>query len=64
MLIVLSPGVRTIWGAVLGGLGLAMIFVNDVSLVRSIIALSAIAFVFIVPILVICLLKSLAREAE
>ena len=57
-----SPGVRTIWGAVLGALGLAMIFVNDVTLVRSIIALSAIAFVFIVPILVICLLKSLAKE--
>ncbi len=57
-----SPGVRTIWGVVLGGLGLAMIFVNDVALVRSIIALSAIAFVFIVPVLVICLLKSLMKE--
>ncbi len=58
-----SPSVRTIWGIVLGALGLAMILVNDVSLVRSIIALSAIAFVFIVPILVICLLKSLSKEA-
>ncbi len=57
-----SPSVRTIWGAVLGALGLAMILVNDVSLVRSIIALSAIAFVFIVPILVVCLLKSLSKE--
>lgn len=57
-----SPGVRTIWGLVLGALGLAMIFVNDVSLVRSIIALSAFAFVFIVPILVICLMKSLSKE--
>ncbi|MEM6887399.1 MAG: BCCT family transporter [Pseudomonadota bacterium] len=57
-----SPKIRTVWGAVLGALGLAMVFVNDVSLVRSIIALSAIAFVFIVPILVICLLKSLKKE--
>ncbi|MFA3918069.1 BCCT family transporter [Ruegeria hyattellae] len=57
-----APGLRTIWGAVLGALGLAMIFVNDVSLVRSIIALSAVAFVFIVPVLVVCLLKSLTRE--
>ncbi|MEM1003862.1 MAG: BCCT family transporter [Pseudomonadota bacterium] len=57
-----SPSVRTIWGMVLGALGLAMIIVNDVSLVRSIIALSAIAFVFIVPILVVCLLKSLSKE--
>ncbi|KIC47240.1 glycine/betaine ABC transporter [Ruegeria sp. ANG-S4] len=59
-----TPGIRTIWGVVLGALGLAMIIVNDVSLVRSIIALSAIAFVFIVPILVICLLKALSSEAS
>ncbi|MEX0276934.1 MAG: BCCT family transporter [Ruegeria sp.] len=59
-----APGIRTIWGVVLGALGLAMIIVNDVSLVRSIIALSAIAFVFIVPILVICLLKALSSEAS
>lgn len=59
-----SPRIRTIWGAVLGALGLAMIFVGDVSLVRSIIALSAIAFVFIVPVLVVCLMKSLSKEAE
>jgi glycine betaine transporter len=57
-----SPRIRTIWGAILGALGLAMIFVGDIGLVRSIIALSAIAFVFIVPVLVICLIKSLARE--
>ncbi len=57
-----SPAIRTVWGAVLGALGLAMIFVNDVGLVRSIIALSAIGFVFIVPVLVICLLRSLFRE--
>lgn len=57
-----SPGIRTVWGAILGALGLAMVFVDDVALVRSIIALSAIAFVFIVPVLVVCLLRSLRQE--
>ncbi len=57
-----SPRIRTVWGAILAALGLAMIFVGDISLVRSIIALSAIAFVFIVPILVVCLLRSLQSE--
>jgi glycine betaine transporter len=59
-----SPRIRTLWGAVLAALGLAMIFVDDIALVRSIIALSAIAFVFIVPILVICLLRSLVKEGS
>jgi glycine betaine transporter len=57
-----SPRIRTAWGVVLAALGLAMIFVNDISLVRSIIAVSAIAFVFIVPILVVCLFWSLKTE--
>ncbi|MEM9043705.1 MAG: BCCT family transporter [Pseudomonadota bacterium] len=57
-----SPRLRTIWGAILGALGLAMVLVGDVALVRSIIALSAIAFVFIAPVLVICLFKALNRE--
>jgi len=57
-----SPRIRTIWGAVLAALGLAMIFVGDIALVRSIIALSAMAFVFIVPVLVICLFRSLRSE--
>ena len=57
-----SADIRTLWGAVLAALGLAMVFVNDVSLVRSIIALSAIAFIFIVPVLVICLMRSLQEE--
>lgn len=57
-----SPRIRTVWGAILGALGLAMIFIGDIKLVRSVIAVSAIAFVFIVPVLVICLLRSLKRE--
>ncbi len=57
-----SPRLRTIWGVILGALGLAMVLVGDIALVRSIIALSAMAFVFIVPILVLCLFRSLRRE--
>lgn len=57
-----SPRIRTVWGAILGALGLAMVFVGDIGLVRSVIAISAIAFVFIVPVLVVCLFRVLARE--
>jgi len=57
-------GIRTIWGGILGALGLAMVLVGDVTLVRSVIALSAIAFVFVAPILVICLLRALVREGR
>ncbi|MEM8956813.1 MAG: BCCT family transporter [Pseudomonadota bacterium] len=57
-----TPRIRTIWGAVLGALGFAMVLVGDVGLVRSIIALSAIAFVFVVPVLVICLFRALRSE--
>ncbi len=59
-----TPRIRTIWGAILAALGFAMVLVGDISLVRSVIALSAIAFVFIVPILVLCLFRSLRREAR
>lgn len=59
-----TPRIRTVWGGILGALGFAMVLVGDISLVRSIIALSAIAFVFIVPILVLCLLRSLGRETS
>lgn len=59
-----SPRIRTIWGAILAALGFAMVLVGDISVVRSIIALSAIAFVFIVPILVLCLFRSLRRESR
>ncbi|MEO9575708.1 MAG: BCCT family transporter [Roseobacter sp.] len=57
-----SPNIRTVWGGILGALGLAMVLVGDIAMVRSIIALSAIAFVFIVPVLVVCLFRSLRRE--
>ncbi|QIE56156.1 BCCT family transporter [Pikeienuella piscinae] len=55
---------RLTWGAVLAALGLAMVLVGDVELVRAVIALSAIVFIFIVPILVLCLFRSLLREND
>ena len=55
---------RLTWGAVLAALGLAMVLVGDIGLVRSVIALSAIAFIFIVPVLVLCLFRALGREAR
>ena len=57
-----SSRIRTVWGMILAALGLAMIFVGDVTLIRTIIALSAIAFIFIVPVLVVCLFRSLQKE--
>ncbi|KPA21725.1 Glycine betaine transporter OpuD [Shimia sp. SK013] len=57
-----SPRLRTIWGGILAALGFAMVLVGDISLVRSIIALSAISFVFIVPVLVVCLFRALKKE--
>ena len=57
-----SANVRTVWGVILGALGLAMVLISDIALVRSVIALSAIGFVFITPILVVCLFRALRRE--
>jgi glycine betaine transporter len=59
-----SAGVRTLWGLILGALGLAMVLIGDIALVRSVIALSATGFVFITPILVICLFRVLRRESS
>ena len=56
--------IKLIWGAILGALGLAMIFSGSVTAIRQIIAMSAGPFVFIVLLLVVCLLKSLHNEAS
>ena len=57
-----APRIRLIRGAILGALGFAMALVGDMMVVQAITALSAIAFVFIVPVLTVCLLRSLRRE--
>ncbi len=60
----LNPSVRVklSWGVVLGALGLVAILSGSIEAVKSIIALGALPFVFIVLLLVVCLLKALKRE--
>jgi glycine betaine transporter len=60
----LNPGTRVklIWGAILGALGLVMILSGSIDAVKSIIALGAMPFVFIVLLLTVCLLKALKKE--
>ncbi|MEM6499778.1 MAG: BCCT family transporter, partial [Pseudomonadota bacterium] len=50
------------WGVILGGLGLVMILSDNIATVKSIIALGALPFVFIVTILVICLIRALVLD--
>ena len=57
-----SARVKLIWGVVLGALGLVMILSGSIDAVKSIIALGALPFVFIVLLLVVCLLKALKTE--
>ena len=57
-----STKVKLSWGVVLGGLGLVMILSGSIDAVKSIIALGALPFVFIVLLLVVCLLKALKQE--
>jgi glycine betaine transporter len=57
-----STKVKLAWGAVLGALGLVMILSDSIDAVKSIIALGAMPFVFIVLLLTVCLLKALKRE--
>ncbi len=57
-----STKVKLAWGVVLGALGLVMILSDSIDAVKSIIALGAMPFVFIVLLLTVCLLKALKRE--
>ncbi|MEM7751085.1 MAG: BCCT family transporter [Pseudomonadota bacterium] len=57
-----SRVVKLGWGVVLGGLGLVMILSDNIATVKSIIALGALPFVFIVTILVICLIRALLLD--
>ena len=50
------------WGVILGALGLVMILSDNISTVKSIIALGALPFVFVVTILVICLIRALQTD--
>jgi glycine betaine transporter len=59
-----STRVKLSWGVVLGALGLVMILSGSIDAVKSIIALGALPFVFIVLLLVVCLLKALKAERQ
>ncbi len=59
-----STRVKLSWGVVLGALGLVMILSGSIDAVKSIIALGALPFVYIVLLLVVCLLKALKREVR
>ena len=62
----LDPSVRVklVWGVILGALGLVMILSGSIDAVKSIIALGAMPFVYIVLLLMVCLLKSLKKEVQ
>jgi glycine betaine transporter len=57
-----STRVKLSWGVVLGALGLVMILSGSIDAIKSIIALGALPFVFIVLLLIVCLLKALKTE--
>jgi glycine betaine transporter len=57
-----STVIKLSWGGILGALGLVMILSGSVDAVKSIIALGAMPFVFIVLLMVVCLLKALKNE--
>ncbi|MGO1120878.1 BCCT family transporter [Rhodovibrionaceae bacterium A322] len=59
-----SSKVKLSWGAVLGALGMVMILSGSIDAVKSIIALGALPFVFIVLLLVVSFLKALKKEAQ
>jgi glycine betaine transporter len=60
----LNPSAKTklMWGVILAALGLVMILSNSIDAVKSIIALGALPFVFIVLLVMVCLLKDLKSE--
>ena len=57
-----STRIKLGWGAIIGALGLVMILSGSIDAVKSLIALGALPFVFIVLVLVVCLLKALKLE--
>jgi len=59
-----STRIKLSWGGVLAALGLVMILSGSIESVKSIIAVGALPFVYIVLLLVICFLKALKGEAR
>lgn len=59
-----KPKIRLIWGVLLGLLGFAMILSGSIDAVKKLIALGALPFVFITVLLLVCLTRALAEEAN
>lgn len=57
-----APRIRLIWGVLLGLLGAAMIVSGSIDAVRSMIALGALPFVFILLLMVTCLARALKED--
>lgn len=57
-----SVSVKLSWGVVLGALGMVMILSGSIDAIKSIIALGALPFIFVILVLVVCLLKALKWE--
>jgi glycine betaine transporter len=57
-----SVRIKLAWGAILAALGLVMILSDSIGAVRSIISLGAMPFVFIVHLLMVSLVRALAKE--
>lgn len=62
----LNPSVRIklIWGGILGALGLVMVLADSIDAVKQIIALGALPFVFVIPVLIVCLIRALRLETH
>jgi glycine betaine transporter len=59
-----SARIKLSWGVILGALGAVMILSGSIDAIKSIIALGALPFVFVMLLLVVCLLKTLKTEFE
>jgi glycine betaine transporter len=57
-----SVRIKLIWGGILSALGLVMILSGSLDSVKAIIALSALPFLYIVLLLMVCFLKALKLE--
>ncbi|WP_029057784.1 BCCT family transporter [Stappia stellulata] len=58
-----KPGIRLIWGVLLGVLGYAMILSGSMDAIKKLIALGALPFVFITILLMVCFVRALREEA-
>jgi len=57
-----SARIKLSWGVILGALGVVMILSGNITAIKSIIALGALPFVWVMLLLVVCLLKTLKSE--